>query len=203
MKITAETGKRALWTAFAVLWLSAAVAGLGYVASYDNSPGVPAKAPARWPAASHIEPAGNGPTLVMMAHPQCDCTRASLVELAELMARATKKPRAYVVFVEPAGVGRDWMHTDLWKSAERIPGVTVLRDRGGVEADLFGVETSGQTLLYGADGRLLFTGGTTGARGHTGDNEGRASMLALLNGTTPRRSLASVFGCGLFTRGRT
>ena len=39
----------------------------------------------------------------------------------------------------------------------------------------FGAETSGQTLLYDRDGRLLFSGGTTGSRGHDGDNAGFAS----------------------------
>ena len=52
----------------------------------------------------------------------------------------------------------------------------MLRDDDGAEARRFGAETSGQTLLYDARGALAFSGGITGARGHAGDNAGRASL---------------------------
>jgi hypothetical protein len=143
------------------------------------------------------------PTLVMLAHPRCFCTRASLAELGELMARARQRPKAYVVFIKPGGVGKDWENTDLWQIASRIPDVTIVRDDNGFETQRFGAETSGQTLLYDASGRLIFGGGTTGSRGHPGDNLGRATILALLNREpapfNPHGAAASpVFGCPLF-----
>jgi hypothetical protein len=134
----------------------------------------------------------------MMAHPRCDCTRASIAELAEVMARAESRPRAYVVFVRPHGTDDQWDRTGLRQAAARIPDVTMVRDDDGREAELFGAETSGQTFLYGVDGALLFSGGTTGARGHEGDNAGRASLLALLDDETPRQHSSLVFGCSLF-----
>jgi hypothetical protein len=136
--------------------------------------------------------------LVMLAHPRCVCTRASVGELAELMARAHDRPKAYVVFIKPAGTAASWDDTDLQRGAAAIPGVTVVRDEDGVETQRFGAETSGQTLLYDAGGHLIFSGGTTGSRGHPGDNIGRASILALLNREEARRSTTSVFGCSLF-----
>ena len=168
------------------------------LARYDNGPGASAQAPPEWPAGSQVVLDPAGPTLVMLAHPRCVCTRASLAELAELMARATHRPKAYVVFIKPGGVGERWERTDLWKTASAIPGVTVLRDDHGVESRRFGAETSGQTLLYAADGQLLFTGGTTGARGHVGNNNGRAALLAMLSDQTPERTSSPVFGCPLF-----
>jgi len=134
----------------------------------------------------------------MLAHPRCTCTRASLAELAELLARAKERPRTYVVFVKPGGTGVDWEHTDLWRTAAALPGVTVLRDDAGVEARRFGAATSGQVLLYAPDGRLLFSGGATGARAHPGDNLGRASIVALLNHDAALERTTPVFGCPLF-----
>ncbi len=189
-----------LWGGLAVLWLSAVAAGLATLAAYDNRPGADAHAPTRWPADSRLRPDAGRPTLVMLAHPRCSCTRASLTELAELMARAPRRPKAYVVFIKPARVAGmvDWERTGLWDAASSIPDVTVVRDEDGREAAVFRAETSGQTFLYARDGQLLFSGGTTGARGHAGDNAGRATILALLTSGTAPRNGTPVFGCSLF-----
>jgi len=69
-----------------------------------------------------------------MAHPHCPCTRATLGELAVLMARVQKRVNAVVVFVVPNGVPEKWEETDLWRNAAQIPGVRVLKDVGGKEA---------------------------------------------------------------------
>src|SRR5262245_2556179 len=166
-------------------WIAAAAAGLGWLMGYDTTPGVAANAPSVWPAGSHIPRDPARPTLVMLAHPRCDCTKASIGELAELMARATDPPRAFVVFIKTRPVGDDWNQTALWRAAQAIPGVTPIRDDEGREAARFGAATSGQVLLYDTEsgaGRLLFSGGTTSARGKSGDNVGRATLLALLKG---------------------
>jgi hypothetical protein len=192
---------RSVWIGVGLVWLIGVTAGLAWLAAYDNGPGVAAHAPARWPAESHLAHDTTRPTLVMLAHPRCVCTRASVGELAELMARAHERPKAYVVFIKPAGTASTWDDTDLWHTAERIPGVTVVRDDDGLETQRFGAETSGQTLLYDAAGRLIFSGGTTGARGHPGDNIGRASIIALLNREESQHAVSSVFGCPLFAEG--
>src|SRR5438045_1060348 len=100
--------RRTLWLGLAGLWLCGTVAGLAAMAAYANRPGPPAHAPARWPAASRLTLDRTRPTLVMLAHPRCDCTRASLTELEELMARAPHRIRAYVVFLKPGGVEGGW-----------------------------------------------------------------------------------------------
>jgi hypothetical protein len=195
--------RRALWTLLGVLWAGAVSAGLVSLAAYDNRPGAAAAPPSRWPADSRLVRAADRPTLVMLAHPRCSCTRASVGELAELVARAPWRSKVYVVFVKPGRVAAspDWERTDLWRQATAIPGVTVTRDDDGHEASLFRAETSGQTFLYAPDGALLFTGGTTGARGHAGDNAGRAALLALLRREAPGQRATPVFGCSLFAPG--
>jgi hypothetical protein len=187
-----------VWIFCGVLWLGGVVAGLAWMANYANRPGPAADAPGQWPSDSMIRRDSGRPTLVMLAHPQCDCTKASLAELAELIARAHHRPETFIVFIHPPGVGDDWQQTALWRTASRIPDTTVVRDDDGQEARRFRCETSGQTLLYGANGQLLFSGGTTIARGHLGDNPGLAAMLAILDGTNPSQTSTPVFGCSLF-----
>src|SRR5712691_5642885 len=58
--------------------------------------------------------------------------------------------------------------------------------------------TSGQTVLYDSQGRLLFSGGITGSRGHSGDNAGRSSIVSLVNAGVADQKETIVFGCPLF-----
>jgi hypothetical protein len=188
------------WVA-AALWLTAASSGLAVLWAWDNAPGDGATAPSVWPADAGFARSHDGPTLVVLAHPQCSCTRASLDELAEALARATIQPKTYVLFLKPEGMSDDWAHSDLWRKAAALPGVTVVRDDNGAEARRFGVSTSGQTLLYDKAGALLFSGGITGARAHRGDNDGRRAIVDLLNRGSSGRAATNVFGCPLFSGG--
>lgn len=184
--------------AFGCVWLLAASAGLLWLARYESTPGVAASAPQRWPDASRIERVPSRPTLVMFAHPHCPCTRASIDELARLMTQVQGVAvDAYVVVLKPDGLGDEWDRTDLWRSAAAIPGVQVMDDDGGREGERFGAATSGQTLLYDAAGRLVFSGGITAARGHEGDNDGRSALVALLTTGVAAQADTAVFGCPL------
>jgi hypothetical protein len=180
------------------LWLGSALAGLIVVWSYENGPGIAAPTDSNWPEESALALAADRPTLVLLAHPQCSCTRATLGELAEALARAGSLPKTYVVFLKPSSMPDGWEKTDLWRKAASLPNTTVMRDDDGREAERFGAATSGQTMLFDANGRLLFSGGITGARGHAGDNAGRASLVALLNRRPNPHASTNVFGCSLF-----
>jgi hypothetical protein len=192
-----------------VVWLALAVAGLSVLWRFDNAPGEAATAPARWPTSSVLARSPGRPTLVLLAHPQCSCTLASLEELGEALARAHDRPKTYVLFLKPEGFANGWEQTESWRIASAIPDVNVVRDDSGREASRFGAATSGQTLLFDADGALLFSGGITAARGHAGDNAGRSEIVSLLNHENsqrprslnpgqPLRDATSVFGCPLF-----
>jgi hypothetical protein len=47
------------------------------------------------------------------------------------------------------------------------------------------------------DGKLAYSGGLTGARGHEGDNDGERAVLALAGGRVPPRNQEPVYGCSL------
>ena len=76
-------------------------------------------------------------------------------------------------------------------------------DLDGVEAQRFGAATSGQAFLYNQAGALLFKGGITASRGHSGDNLGRDAVVDLVTSGVASVSAAPVFGCSLLgARGR-
>lgn len=185
--------------AFVALWVLVVGAGTFFLWGYENTPGVKANStPSAFPAESAIPKDAARPTLLMFAHPHCPCTRASIAELSRLMTTARGRVAAHLLFIKHEGAGAGWVESDLWAGAAAIPGVRVAADEGGREAARFGAGTSGLTLLYGADGRLLFSGGVTAARGHEGDNAGRDALAALLTGDAGGASETPVFGCQLF-----
>jgi hypothetical protein len=187
---------------FASAWLMALATGFSLLLRYENSPGRIGDVPAAWPATSRIHLADDRLTLVMVAHPRCPCTRASVGELARITAQVQNKISAYVLFVTPSGSGPDWQDSALRQSAAEIPGVTVLSDTDGVEAQLFGAETSGHTLVFNTAGQLLFSGGITESRGHAGDNAGENAILTLVKNNPVERNRTFVFGCSLFNRAK-
>ena len=187
-----------LVTSAVAIWLAVVVTASIQMIAYSNAPGRSGTPPAEWPVQSQIPLQAGLPNLVMFAHPRCPCTRASLGELERLMASASGRLAAQVVFIKPVGMAKDWAHTDLWRTASAIPGVTVHEDDAGSEARRFRSETSGHALLYDAGGRLRFHGGITFARGHAGDNPGRSAVMALLREPESAQFTTAVFGCALF-----
>jgi hypothetical protein len=185
----------------AAIWLAAVVGGMVVLLNYSNSPGSVGATPAFWPIDSRIPFDASQLNLIVFAHPRCPCTRATLGELELLMARCQGRLSAQVWFVKPAGTTDDWMSTDLWLTASAIPGVAIHSDDGMLEARRFGAETSGQTLLYDQRGRLLFQGGITISRGHSGDNPGRSAVRDLLDRKLSNKVQTPVFGCSLFETG--
>lgn len=183
-----------------VIWLGVVAIGLSWLWVYEATPGEVTESPTNWPPDSRIERNAKRPTLVLFAHPRCPCTRASIRELSLIMTHCRESVDAHVLFFKPSGFCADWEKTDLWLSAEAIPGVSVTGDKDGSEAMRFQAATSGYSLLYDPDGRLLFSGGITGSRGHSGDNAGRSAIESLLTDGVADRKQTFVFGCPLLGR---
>ncbi len=180
-------------------WAVLIAGGFCFLLKYETTPGRAAAAETRWPAgATSLVPFAGKSTLIMAAHPECPCSRATLTELAELTAKYPNRLACYVLFV-PAGsiTAADCRASALWQQAAAIPGVTPLVDQEKLSITSFHAHTSGQVLLYDAAGNLQFSGGVTAARDHAGPSDGTdAITLFLTTGkATPART--PVFGCSL------
>lgn len=173
------------------------VCGYGVLARYAATPGNPSMPPAQWPAQSAIPRSGTLPTLIMLAHPKCPCTRASIGELAAVMRHCVGRVDACVAFFRPGNATDGWAQSDLWHSAAAIPGIKVVSDVDGREARRFGAETSGTVVLYDPAGRLLFSGGITHSRGMAGESDGRNTLISLITGESAVLNATPVYGCQL------
>ncbi len=190
-----ERRARIAVVAAGLAWLGAVGIGFGALLQFANQPGEGAGAPRAWPADSELERVGGRPTLLVFAHPQCACTRATLAELERIVGRVAGAT-VHVLVLRESGASSH-LESAIFQRAARIPGVRTAWDIDGVEAARFGARTSGQALVYDADGRLVFHGGMTGSRGHEGDNLGRRRIIAALTSGRPDHEGSSVFGCEL------
>jgi hypothetical protein len=180
------------------LWLGVVAVGIYFLSAYANTPGGAGSPPTNWLAATVASRDPGRPNLMVFIHPRCPCSRATIGELAELMAHCQNRVNATVFFLKPPGAATNWTATDLWRDAARIPGVVVQIDHEGRAARRFHIETSGDAILYNTRGRLLFHGGITQARGHFGDNPGLDSLESLILGKQAPLNTSPVFGCSLF-----
>jgi len=196
-KTATPTKAKSLLVITGLFWLVIIVGGMALFMRYENRAGFAAEAPDGWPLASRIQKSTDRSTLVVLAHPHCPCTRATINELARLMARVGDRLAVYVIFIKPAGVEQGWEQSDIWTSAAKIPGVKVVTDDQGRESQLFGGRTSGQSVLYDKSGKLLFSGGITIGRGAEGDSTGAAAIVSLVMGESEAVQATSVFGCPL------
>ena len=181
-----------------LVWLLAVVGGMLWLVRYQMTPGAKADVvPRQWPNGTDISRNKAGLTLVMLVHPQCPCSCASMHELSELMSRAEGKIEAHVLFVEPPGAPKGWCEGDLWNDAKANSKVSVAIDKNGHDAAIFGATTSGEVLVYDSSGVMRFSGGITDGRGHEGDNSGYLAVLALARGERLWAPSTPVYGCSL------
>lgn len=186
----------------AVLWCLGIGAGFGHLARYENTPGPVGEAPVLWPGETAIPFAADRLNVVMLVHPKCACSRASLHELKALVEPGAQKLVAHVLFLIPENAGPDWRATDLWQYAAALPNTCLHADAQGTEAKRFGATTSGHVLVFDGQGRRLFSGGLTNSRGQTGNSTGVALIKNLADQPHPARSATPTFGCPLFQAGQ-
>jgi len=198
MKLARKSGNW-LWLAIGLVWILIIVGGMRLLLRYETVSGAAGDPPAVWPVTSRIQRVAGLPTIVVMGHPKCPCTRATIGELDLIMARLHNRVHGVVVFVRPQGTPDGWDDTDVRRSAAAIPDVTVMTDLDETEADLFNAQVSGQTMLYDKSGKLLFSGGITASRGHPGDNAGRSSIISFVSEGAAQQNRTPVFGCALHT----
>ena len=180
----------------AFVWAATVAAAYQAIRRFESTPGAAAIAPVSFPAHSTIEPRRGEWTLVMLVHPHCSCSRASVKELEAVLEKAPRSVQPYVLVYRPREFPEGWERTDVYTAATRLRRARVIIDRDGREAGLFGGFTSGQTFLYDGDGKLRFEGGITSLRGHAGLNSGRAGIIRIAN-TRSGTGRHPVFGCAI------
>jgi len=161
--------------------------------TFHNMPGERSDHGTIWPANKSITLDTQRANLVVFIHPKCPCSVATLSELARIQSACGARVSTQVVFYSPADM--QWKDTSKVRQALAIPNVRITNDVDGKLAEQFGALTSGHSLLYSSDGRRVFRGGITPARGHEGENPGRSSVIRYVLEGNIGCEKTNVFGC--------
>jgi len=190
---------RATFSSFGLLIVWGLVIGSGMLLfeTYSFQPGPAGSPPTWWPEDSLIPRDADRSTLLIFLHPRCPCSQASVEELAYILSQTRRRVTAHALLLSPTHPWREWGPSGVEEALAALPDLRALPDKGGAEARRFGAQTSGNVVLYDAQGRLTFSGGITAARGHRGNNEGRAAVIDRINGKGQSQSWFPVFGCPL------
>lgn len=181
------------------VWLISLVIGLKILWDYHTTASAQQKKTPRIHSTSLLQLASQQPTLIMFAHPQCPCTKASILELQGIEQKLRGLVQIKIFFIQPASKDRSWVESSSWALAKMIPSAEVSVDRLGAMAKLFNAEISGEIALYSREGAPIFEGGITPSRGHVGDNHGTQSIIEAVRTGIASIKRTQVYGCGLFS----
>lgn len=185
--------RNAVLAAAAASWLGAIGVGGLAMLNHAYSAGVAGTVDQHWPAGDKLSWTRSRPALVMVLHPNCPCSAASVEQLDRLLSAFPGAVEAFAVF-RPSTTSNPGA---VRRHAERIPGLRVFEDVDGEIAPRLGAGTSGEAFFFGTDGALIFHGGLTPSRGHAGAGIGHDALLALISGRKSNVSSAPIFGCSV------
>jgi hypothetical protein len=186
-----------LLTVVYAIWIGLLLIGHTVLFEYELTAGPLSKSKQIFPDRSSIQLTHSRQNLILFLHPACPCSAATVDEFRDLMRQGKKDSVGTVVFFMPREKESEWSVAPIISSVKRIPNVSLLYDADGSQAELFGATTSGHLFLYDGRGILQFSGGITGSRGHTGDNQYFEMAKRTIVCKSPKFVTAPVFGCSL------
>lgn len=182
-------------------WVVAVLTGGFLQIQYSMSSGRSGEVTRQWPTSTNILKHRDSKQLLIFLHPKCACSVASLMELAKFQDRTQQIVPIQAIFFCPDEEDESWVNEKLWTIAESIEGCERFVDFGAIEAQRFGIETSGHVLLFNGLGLRMFSGGVTSSRGHVGDNLGVRTLTSLIDGEAVVTTELPVFGCKILSDG--
>src|SRR2546430_17192775 len=87
----------------AAIWVTAGVSGQRVMLNYDYTAATAGGPPSKWPHESLLPRTRGVPTIVVVAHPHCPCSRATVEQLDRLIARLQGHGSAVVGLVRQIG----------------------------------------------------------------------------------------------------
>lgn len=174
-------------------WAGLLGAGFALLQRYESTAAHSAPAPA---VENPLFRDGKLFSLVIALHPHCPCSRATVGELVKIYSHAPDKAKITVLAFKPLDEPDSWIESSALRTLEKLSPHVVI-DTNGVMATSLSLNTSGQIQLYSPEGKLLYNGGITAARGHSGDNAGESTVLSLLRNEITTAANAPTFGCSI------
>jgi hypothetical protein len=191
-----------LLTILCAIWGVVLALGFAWMDEFEATPGLRGMAADVWPRDSRLELSSDRMTLVMVLHPWCVCSRASVGELERFVRGHRSQLAIHFVMTIPEPSEKSSTEAEpeggtLRELTSRIPGATCHYDLHGAERRRFDARTSGETFVYSPDGTLLFHGGITSRRGQMGHSAGLDALQQIVSAKPARMITTPVFGCSL------
>lgn len=184
---------QSLLPAIVSIWVASIACAFSALLAYHNMPGERSDHTVVWPSNNAIKLDTQRANLLVFIHPQCPCSVATLNELTRIQSVCRNRINTQVVFYSPLDM--QWEDASRVHQALAIPNVHITNDATGDLSRRFGALTSGHALLYSSEGRRVFSGGITPARGHEGENLGRNAIIQYVLGGKTSCEETNVFGC--------
>lgn len=193
--IRSQTAFVSLLLVVYTIWLALLLIGHTIMFEYELTAGPLSNSKRIFPECTSLQLAHSSQNLILFLHPACPCSSATVDEFCQLMRVGKKDAVGTVVFLMPDDKEGEWSLLPIMSRVRKIPNVSILQDANGALAETFGVITSGHLLIYDGRGILNFSGGITGSRGHTGDNQYFAVAKRTIINKNPDFATTPVFGC--------
>lgn len=182
-----------LWATIGIaVWLATLSVAINGFMRWDTTPGILAGEPA---VSAPVRTDGQW-QIVLVAHTECPCTRATFVNLDKLLSRYRGRLVCKVVFCGP-GVGSSSTSQNVL-IAKRLPNTELEFMSEAEVLSQYRSTTSGQAFLYSPQGELKFRGGLTISRGHEGDSTATNALGEWIEGRKGCDAFP-VYGCPLQT----
>lgn len=165
------------------LWALGVGGSMAVAMRYEATPGRAGKAaPSR----------SSGREVVMVVHPDCPCTGASVRALQRLLTEASVPVKANLLIV---AYGPASHAAAQEKYARAVPAAKAEWISAEQAKAKYGAYTSGHVIAY-VDGKPVFRGGLTSGRGVESTSESQLRLKDFLAGK-PVDAASPVFGCAL------
>lgn len=173
-----------IWkVALGILWALGVGGTMAAAMRYEATPGK---------AGIASDHARAGREVVMVVHPECPCTAASVQAFQRLLDEAKVPVRARLLIVAYGKPDHDIARE---KYAQAVPGARPAWIKADEAKVRYGALTSGHTVGY-LDGKPVFSGGLTSGRGVESPSGSQWQLREFLEGK-PIHSATPVFGCAL------
>jgi hypothetical protein len=135
--------------------------GGGFWIYYQSGRQVAAETPSQWPMTSSLMRQADLPSVILFANPNSPCTTDTLAQLKE--AVEGERVKASIVFWAPEHADEESLNSNNIDQAKQISGATIVFDSKGHEFANFGIQSSGQVIVYDPNGQLVYNGDITGS----------------------------------------
>ena len=183
-------------TLLTTIWVLLILAGFWWVMDYQTKPGTMAIPEENKVALDHSKDSWH---LIAFLHPECTCSRATMEEL-DILQKKLGNTLSTHIFISTELPLEQTVESEIYRTAVKNKNWQVDVDVNAELATQMLAYTSGICYLYSPEEKLIFAGGITASRGHSGPAAGQEIIAKAVSGNKEaiqELQQYPVYGCGI------